>query len=405
MTVAGVRLPLWLLVVAGCLIAILSNGVRSSFGLFLDSMTVERGWSYNVLPFALAIQNLLWGLSQPVAGAIADRFGAGRVIAGGAVIYAAGVWLMAHSSSPLEITLTAGFMIGAGMGAASFAIVIAAIVKMVDESKRSVVMGIGTAAASMGQFVMLPLGQTFITTYGWQTALVILALLVAMIVPLASALRTGPAVMAGPAQSIGEALREAAGHRGYVLLTVGFFVCGFHVAFITVHLPKYLTDVGIDAANAAWALAIVGLANIVGSFSSGVLGGRYSKKTMLAAIYFLRAVVIAALILAPKSLFTIYLFAGAMGLLWLSTVPLTSGIVAQVFGPRYMATLVGIVFFSHQIGSFMGVWLGGVIRESTGSYDMMWWLGVLMGVLATLIHLPIDEKPLARLSARAPAQA
>ncbi len=390
------RLPLAALVIAGCLVAILSNGVRSGFGLFLDSMTLDRGWSYDVLPFALAVQYLLWGLSQPIAGAVADRFGAARVIAVGAVIYAAGVWLMAHSSTPLEITITAGFLVGAGMGTASFSIVIAAFVKLVDESRRSLVMGIGTAAASLGQFLMVPLGQHFMEVYGWQSALMILAVLTLLIIPLSTVLRTAPASMAGPAQSIGQAIREAAGHRGYVLLTIGFFVCGFHVAFITVHLPKYLTDVGIEASHAAWALAIVGLSNIVGSFVSGVLGSRFPKKSLLAGIYFLRAVVIAGLLLAPTSLITIYLFAAAMGLLWLSTVPLTSGIVAQVFGPRYMSTLVGVVFLSHQIGSFLGIWLGGVIRDVTGSYDLMWWLGVLMGVFATLVHWPIDERPLVR---------
>ena len=385
--------------VAGCLIAMIGFGIRSTFGLFLEPMTVAKGWDRETFALAMAIQNLLWGIGVPVAGALADRYGAPRVLAVGALLYALGIWGMAESDSSLALHMTGGVLTGLGVAFTAFSIALAAMAKVVGPERRSFTLGLGTAAGSFGQVVFSPLGQGFITVYGWESALLILAALSLLIVPLAFALPSNPKAVGEAAsdQSIGEALREAAGHRGYLLLTVGFFVCGFHVAFITVHFPAYVRDLGLDAQVGAYAIALVGLFNIIGSFGAGAAGQRWSKKSSLSVIYFARAIVILALLMAPKTELTIYLFAGAMGILWLSTVPLTTGIVAQVFGVRYMATLFGIVFLSHQLGSFAGIWLGGYFYDTTGSYDPVWWAGIVVGVLAAIIHLPINEQPLGRL--------
>ena len=385
----------------GCLIALISFGTRSGFGLFLTPMSTEFGWGREVFALAIAIQNLLWGLGQPFAGAIADRYGAGRVLAGGGLLYAAGLVLMSGASSPLELNLTAGLLIGIGLSGASFSIVLAAFGRMVDEKNRSWAFGLGTAAGSLGQFLMVPLGQAFLSAYGWQIALVLLGGCALLVVPLSTVLAGAPARIAGRQQSFGEALREAGGHSGFVLLTSGFFVCGFHVAFIQVHLPPYLVDLGLSPALGAWAIATVGLFNVVGAYASGVLGGRYSKKYLLSAIYLARAVVIAVFVLLPPSPTSVLVFSAAMGLLWLSTVPLTSGLVAQIFGTRYMAMLFGVVFFSHQVGAFIGVWLGGRLYDSTGSYEIVWWTSVVLGVAAAALHWPIDERSLVRAPAEA----
>lgn len=385
-------------ITVGCLVALLLFGVRSGFGLFLEPMSRDLGWGREVFALAIAVQNLLWGFGQPFAGALADRYGSGRVLAAGGLLYGAGVMLMAQSTTPLMLHLTAGFMVGFGLAGASFAVVLAAISRRVPEERRSWALGIGTAAGSLGQFLIVPLGQAFLSAYGWSVALVLLGLCALLIVPLSIVLTGRAQAQAGREQSLSEALREASGHPGYWYLISGFFVCGFHVAFIQTHLPAYLSDMGIAGGVAAWALALVGLFNIVGSYTAGVLGGRYSKKSLLSLLYLIRAAVITVFVLVPASQTTVLIFAALMGLLWLSTVPLTSGLVAQIFGPRYMATLFGIVFFSHQVGAFLGVWLGGYLFDATGSYQLVWWLSVGLGLLAALLHWPIDERPMPRLA-------
>lgn len=388
-----------ILIVAGCAVSLIGFGVRSSFGLFLEPMTAAHGWSRETFGLALAIQNLMWGIGVPIAGAIADRYGATRIIVAGAVIYALGIWGMSVAETGTELHISAGLVTGMGISFTAFSIALAVMAKAVGPERRSMVLGIGTAAGSFGQVLFSPIAQGFISAYGWQAALMMLTLTVLAIIPAALLLpKAGsndtPSSVAD--QTFSEAMREALSHRGYMLLTIGFFVCGFHVAFITVHFPAYVTDLGLGAQTGAIAISLVGFFNIFGSYISGMVGQRYSKKTSLASIYFVRAITITTLMLAPKTEMTIYLFAIAMGLLWLSTVPLTTGIVGQVFGTRYMATLFGIVFLSHQLGSFSGVWLGGFLHDRTGSYDAVWWAGVALGLLAALIHIPIDERPLLR---------
>ena len=396
------RTPL-VVILAGCLIALVGFGIRSIFGLFLEPMTVARGWDRETFALAMALQNLLWGIGLPFAGALADRYGPSKVLAGGAIVYAVGVWGMSFAESGLALHFFAGILTGLGVAFTAFSIAMAAMAKAVGPERRSLVLGLGTAAGSFGQVVFSPLGQAYIANFGWDTALIILAATALVIIPLAFALpsETGAKGEAPSDQSIAEALREAGSHRGYVLLTVGFFVCGFHVAFITVHFPAYVMDLGLAPQVGAYAIALIGLFNIVGSVLSGMAGQRWSKKYGLSVIYFARALCILALLMAPKTEVTMYLFAGAMGVLWLSTVPLTTGIVAQVFGARYMATLFGIVFLSHQIDSLLGDWLGGYLYDTQGSYDAIWWAGVVLGVAAAAIHLPINEKPLARLAPQA----
>ena len=389
-------------IVAACLIALIGFGTRSSFGLYLEPMTVANGWSRETFGLAMAIQNLLWGIGVPIAGAIADRYGPGLVIAVGTVIYGMGVAGMAVSDSGLALHLTGGLLVGVGVAFTSFSLALAAIARIVSPERRSLALGFGTAAGSLGQVLLSPFSQALISNYGWYDSLVVVSFITLLMIPLAFTLPgTSRAPGEAPSnQTMGEALGEAMTHRGYVLLTVGFFVCGFHVAFLTVHFPAYVTDLGLPARVGAYALSIVGLVNIIGAFMAGIVGQRFSKKMSLSAIYFGRAVVIAALLVAPPSELTIYLFSIAMGLFWLSTVPLTTGIVAQIFGLKFMATLFGVVFLSHQIGSFLGVWLGGVLYDRTGSYDLMWWAGIFFGVFAAIVHLPIDEKPVSRLALR-----
>ncbi len=392
------RTPL-LVIVAGCLISMIGFGIRSSFGLFLEPMTVAREWNREIFGLAMALQNLFWGLGLPFAGALADRFGPVKVIIAGALMYTAAVYGMSAADTPLMLHLTGGILAGVGIAFSAFTIAMASMARVVGPEKRSMVLGIGTAAGSLGQFLFSPITQGFIGAWGWSTALVLLAAFSMLMIPLAMILPGDPnqSVEAASEQTMGQALREAGGHLGYVLLTIGFFVCGFHVAFITVHFPAYIRDLGLDPVIGAWSIALIGLMNVVGSFAAGLAGQRFSKKMGLSLIYFLRALAIMALLLLPKTEAVVLGFAAVMGLLWLSTVPLTTGIVAQVFGVRYMATLFGIVFLSHQLGSFLGVWLGGRIYDQTGSYDAIWYAGVVLGLLAALVHLPINERPLARL--------
>jgi len=388
-----------IIILAGCLITIVSFGTRAGFGLWLDPMSKSLGWGREVFSLAVAIQVLIWGAAQPFAGLLADKYGNARVLSVGAVLYAVSVYLMAISDTPGSLYLSAGLLLGLGLAGASFSIVLAAFGRMVPEERRSTALGIGTAAGSMGQFLIVPVSQFLIAEFDWQTALIIASAFPLLIIPLSMAL-AGKSEFDGIGvdQSVGAAIREASRHSGYILLVIGFFVCGFHVTFIQVHLPPYITDAGIDAYVGAWAIAIVGLLNIAGSLAAGMLGDKYSKKYLLSGLYFTRAVAIAIYIMIPPTVVTTLVFAGVMGLLWLSTVPLTSGLVAQMFGPRYMGMLFGFVFFSHQVGAFLGVWLGGKLYDSTGSYDVVWWLGVALGVVAALIHFPINEKRVARLA-------
>lgn len=390
-----------IILVSGCLIAMIGFGIRASFGLYLEPMTTANGWTREIYGLAMALQNLFWGLGLPVAGALADKHGTGKVIAGGTVLYALGMWGMAESDGILALHLTGGILIGLGIAFSAFTLAIAAMARSVGPERRTLVMGVGTAAGSLGQVVFSPVSQGFISAFGWFNALLISAMIVMIMVPLAICLpnSTKKTDSTEPFndQTIKQAIFEALSHKGYVLLTLGFFVCGFHVAFITVHLPAYVKDLGLDPLIGAYCIALIGIMNIFGSIASGIAGQKWSKKFSLSTIYLGRSIVTVALLTAPKTPLVLLLFSGAMGILWLSTIPLTTGIIAQVFGIRYMATLFGIVFLSHQFGSFMGIWLGGRIFDETGSYNGMWWASVVLGVIAAIVHLPINEKPLARL--------
>jgi MFS family permease len=398
------RHAITVVVVCGCLIALINFGVRATFGLFTGPISSANGWGRDVFALALAVQNLLWGAAQPFAGALADRFGPARVLAGGGIVYALGVALMPASATPLLLNLTAGVLVGLGLAGASFIVVISALGTLLPLERRSWAAGIATAAGSLGQFIFAPLGQAFIAGFGWSTALLLLAAFALLIPLLAIPLGGGRGRHVGastpePHLSPVEALRQAFGHGSYRLLVAGFFVCGFHVAFITVHLPPYLGDIGVGTGWAAIAIALIGLFNIIGSYGAGVLGGKYSKRWLLCLIYLARAAVIALFVLLPPTPTTVLAFSAAMGLLWLSTVPPTAGLVALMFGVRYLGMLFGVVFFSHQVGAFLGVWLGGVLFERTGSYDVVWWLAVALSLLAALVNYPIDERPAPELAA------
>jgi predicted MFS family arabinose efflux permease len=381
-------------IVAGCLIGLVTFGLRSSFGLFTEPLTAVKGFDRETFAFAIAVQNLVWGLGQPVAGAIADRYGCGRVLTGGGILYVLGTVLMAESTTGAQLALTGGVLIGLGLAGASFMIVLAAFARLVPEARRSWAMGLATAAGSLGQFLFAPLGQAFIAGYGAVTALVLLSGSVALVPLLAIALtgRGAQDAEAEPEVSTREALRGALSHPSYLLLTAGFFVCGFHIAFVTTHLPPYLGDLGFSGSLAAWAVALIGLFNVIGAYTAGVLGGRMSKRYLLSGIYLSRAVAFAMFVVIPPSTATVLLFGAAIGLLWLSTVPLTSGLVALMFGTRHAGMLFGFVFLSHQVGAFAGVWLGGAVYEATGAYDAMWWISILLGLAAALVHLPIHER-------------
>lgn len=393
-----------IIVAAGCLIALISFGPRASAGLFQIPMTSQYGWGRDIFGLALAIQNLLWGLGAPFAGAIADRFGLVRVLCVGALLYAAGLVTMAYAATPLQLHLGAGVLIGFGLSACSFNLILAAFGKLLPEQWRPLAFGAGTAAGSFGQFLFPPIGNILIETLGWQQALIVFAFTLLPVIPLSVMLATrstsqpaaAPGAVAAPNQSIAQALAEAFRHRSYVLLVLGFFTCGFQLAFITVHMPAYLKDTGMPAWVGGWTLAAIGLANAVGSLGSGWLTARMPKRHLLAWIYFGRAVAIAAFILLPPSPLTAIAFGVVIGVFWLSTVPPTSALVMLMFGTKYMAMLYGFAFFSHQVGGFLGVLLGGVLYERFGSYDIVWWLSVALGVASALINLPIVEKPVQR---------
>ena len=396
---AGWRTPA-VIIVCGCVIALLGLGPRSSLGFFLTPMSQLHNWGRDVFAFALAIQNLLWGVGQPFAGAIADRYGPTRVLAGGALLYAAGLFLMAYSTTPTTLTLSAGVLIGFGLSGCSFTIVVGAFGKLLPDAWRSTAFGLGTAAGSFGQFLFSPLAVALIGSVGWYGALIVFSVLMLIILPLSIVLAAPPksaaAAAAAPAQSYKQALAEAFGHRSYVLLVLGFFTCGFQLAFTTVHLPAYLLDRGLSAQVGGWTVAAIGLFNIVGSITSGYLGSRMPKRYILSIIYFGRAASIAAFVLLPVTTTSTLIFGAVTGLLWLSTVPPTSSLVAVMFGTRWLAMLFGIAFFSHQVGGFLGVLLGGLAYDHFGTYDPVWWLGVGFGVLSAIINLPIVEKPVAR---------
>jgi MFS family permease len=398
------RTPL-VIVICGCLIGMLTFGPRSTLGFFLQPMSREFAWGRDVFGLALAIQNLLWGIGQPIAGAIADRFGALRVIALGALMYAAGLVTMRYAATPLSLDISAGVLMGFGLSGCSFNLVLSAFGKLLPSEWRGIALGAGTAAGSFGQFVFAPFGVAMIDNFGWQPTLTVFACLTLLVVPLSLALATPPAasstVSAAQEQTFKHALAEAFGHRSYVLLVLGFFTCGFQLAFITVHLPAYMVDRGMPVQIGGWVIAVIGLFNIVGSLSVGWLQSRLPKRYILSAIYFTRAMSIVAFISFPITTFSAIAFGVVTGLTWLSTVPPTSSLVALMFGTRWLATLFGFAFFSHQVGGFLGVLLGGIVFERFGSYNPIWWLSVLFGVLSALINLPIIEAPVRRPVAQA----
>jgi MFS family permease len=453
---AGWRSGSWrtpaVVLICGCLISMVGFGPRSTLGFFLTPMSHDQGWGREVFALSVAIQTLLYGAAQPFSGAIADRFGTVRVIIAGTLLYAAGIFMMAHAATPETLFLSSGVLIGFGLSGCSFNLVLSSFGKLLPESWRSLAFGAGTASGSFGQFLFSPLAVGLIDTLGWRTTLEVFAGLLLLIVPLAFAiatprsdapqtsvrslrkddsqtslsglrqnesdqtsiprlrkddppqtsvrsLRTAEAApSATQIQNYKQALAEALGHRSYILLVLGFFTCGFQLGFVTLHLPSYLIDRGLSAEVGGWTLGVIGLFNIVGAMTSGWLGGRMPKRYILVVIYFARALAVVFLITMPASPAVALIYGAVTGLLWLSSVPPTAGLVAVMFGTRWMAMLFGIAFFSHQVGGFLGVYLGGLLYEHTGSYDIVWWLGVLFGVLSAVINLPIVEKPVARLA-------
>jgi MFS family permease len=384
--------------ICGAAIVTLSMGIRHGFGLFLQPMTVERGWSRETFAFALAVQNLVWGLAGPLAGMWADRFGAFRVLVVGALLYAGGLVTMAMATTGAGLTGSAGLLLGMAQSGTTYAVIYGVIARNVAPEKRSWAMGITAAAGSFGQFLMVPVENGLIGALGWQTALIVLGCAALAIAPLALGLREPPlaATGTGPRQTVGAALREAFAYPSFRWLTAGYFVCGFQVVFIGVHMPAYLKDNGLSPDVATTALALIGLFNVVGTYAVGVLGQRLAKRHILAAIYALRGVAITLFVLAPLTPWSVYLFSAVIGLLWLSTVPPTNAIVAQIFGVQYMSMLGGFVFLSHQLGSFAGVWLGGRLYDMTGSYAVVWWLSVALAAMAALANLPVRETAIAR---------
>lgn len=387
---------IWLAIACGGLILAISMGTRQVMGLFLPPMTVDLAIGREAFAFAMAIQQIFWGGLHPFFGLIADRYGAGRVLAFGGVAYGIGLYMMSAATGPLMLDAGGGVLIGTALAATTFGPVLGAVGRLVPLEKRSFAFGLVSAGGSLGMFAMAPISHGLIGWLGWSGALLALAvgalLLAALAIPLAG---KPPAGIAGEARlSLSEALNEARRHSGYWYLNLGFFVCGFHVSFVAFHLPAYLRDMGLPASSGALALVLIGFFNVIGTYLCGLAGGRYMKKYSLSAIYLLRAIVFAAFLAAPKTELTVMIFASALGLLWLGTVPLTSGLVAHIFGVRYLGTLFGIVFLSHQIGGFVGVWWAGWMFDRSGSYDAAWVFSIVLAVAATLLHLPITERPL-----------
>ena len=390
----------WLIIAAGSIVVMLTFGPRSAMGFFQLPMLQDTGWDRTTFGLAMALQNLAWGVSQPFFGAIADKFGTWRVLLVSGLVYALGLVLMSFGTSPLWLHVGGGVLVGLGVGAGSFGILLSAFARNVTPDQRSMAFGICTAAGSAGMFLFAPLSQGLISAYGWSDSLVYLGMLMLVVpliaIPLRGNSSSGITAASEYKQTIGEALREALGHRSYLLLVAGFFVCGYQVAFITAHFPAYLGDIGIDARYAVIALALIGFFNIIGSLAAGFIGQRYSKPYFLAYIYLARSVAVSAFILLPKSPASVIAFAVVMGLLWLSTVPPTNGLVAIMFGTKHLGLLGGIVFLSHQIGSFLGVWMGGYLYDHFGTYDPVWWFGAALGIFAAVVHWPIREQPVAR---------
>ena len=382
----------------GALIVTLSMGIRHGFGLWLQPITMDRGWSRETFAFAIAVQNLMWGISGPFAGMLADRFGAFKVLVAGSVLYAVGLVLMGLATSGLAFTGSAGLLLGMAQAGTTYAVIYGVIGRNVAPEKRSWAMGVAAAAGSFGQFLMVPVENWLIGHMGWQQALFILGCLALAIAPLAFGLKEPRAIAGahGHHQSIGQALREAFAYPSFQLLMAGYFVCGFQVVFIGVHMPSYLKDKGLTPDVATTALALIGLFNVFGTYAAGVLGQRLAKRHILSAIYLLRSVAIVAFLLAPLTPASVYVFSSVMGVLWLSTVPPTNAVVAQIFGVQYLSMLGGFVFFSHQIGSFLGVWLGGKLYDTTGSYDIVWYIAIALGVFAALVNLPVRETAIQR---------
>ncbi len=390
---------LWVIILCGATAMTLSLGIRASFGLFLGPMSVDLAMSREAFAIALAAQNLLWGIVAPFAGAIADKYGPIRVCMVGGVVYAAGLVLAASGASVgiVQLGLAA---VGIALGIAGFSVVLGAVGRAAPPEHRSLALGIASAGGSFGQFAIVPVSQAFVTSYGWSTALMLLAVISFMLVPLAYGLGERKMVP-GMNQTLGEAVREASGHSGFWFLTAGFFVCGFQVTFVAVHLPAFIADKGLPAWLGAASLSLIGLFNIAGTLIAGWLGGRYRKKYVLSLLYLLRSLAFVLFLVAPVSETSVLVFGAALGFLWLGTVPLTSGLVAQIFGPAYMSMLYGGVFLSHQLGSFLGAWLGGRVYDATGSYDAIWWASVALGIAAAVLHAPIADRPLVRAPAPA----
>ncbi len=386
------RASRWVLIGAALILAL-----RHGFGLFLPPMSAAFGWGRETFAFAIALQNLLWGLSQPFAGALADRFGAARVMVVGGILYAVGLVLMASADSLWSLSLSAGLLIGLGLSGTTFSVVLGVVGRAVPAEKRSMAMGIAAAAGSFGQFAMLPGTLGLIGWLGWSVALIALGGLAALIVPLVAMLKDKPLPVLGNEQTLGAALREAAAHKGFWLLSLGFFVCGFQVVFIGVHLPAYLVDQHLPAMVGTTVLALVGLFNIFGTYIAGWLGGRMSKPRLLVGLYLARAVVLVWFISVPVTLFSAYTFGVLMGIFWLSTVPLTNGTVATLFGVRNLSMLAGIVFLFHQLGAFLGGWMGGYLYDRTGSYDLVWQISIALSLIAAALNWPVREQPVARL--------
>ncbi|MCL6414030.1 MFS transporter [Aestuariirhabdus sp. Z084] len=388
-------------VALACLLLAVNFGLRSSMGFFMEPVSKHFQYGREVFAFSLALQNLCWGLFQPLAGAVADRFGSARAILGGALLYALGLYITANAEGLWELHIGAGILVGMGIAGTGFGVVLPALARMVAPEKRAFALGLGTAAGSAGQLLVIPVAQEFIASYGWQTAMLILAsgalCMLFMATPFRADANVTDADEDSSSQCLTEALKEAGGHIHYWLLIAGFFVCGFQLAFITVHMPAFLSDQGFDARVAVTSLSLIGLFNIFGSLMFGVWSGKYSKKNLLGIIYALRALTITLFMLVPMTTTTVYLFSIVTGFLWLATVPPTSGLVAQMFGLKFMGTLYGIVFLNHQLGSFLGVWVGGYLYDQTGAYTVVWWSAAGIALLTALIHIIIDERPVARL--------